>query len=281
MEEIAVPRTIDDRPEDPVRRFFRSGFTASDIAEPVISFDGERPVGEVRERMATLGLRLAGVRRDGLVRGYLRASVTGEGRCVEVMEPFDPAQVVGPATSIARAVLLLDRFDSLFVTSFGLPAGIVTRSDLEKPPARMWLFGLLTVVEQAVEADLRRRYPGTAWTALVSEGRLERARRLQSERRRRGERVDLLSCLQFGDKGYALFKDPEARDRFGFGTRVEARNAMKDLEKLRNALAHSQAIVPAYWPLVVRLTGSLDHVLELYEGTLSAGPGDTRPGATG
>ena len=265
MTEPVTPMPPEHAPEDPVRRFFRSGFTAGDIAEPMISFDAEHPVDEILTRMENLRIRIAGVRRDGLVRGYLRAGATTGGRCLDAMEAFEPGQVVGDGTPLDRVVLVLDRFDGLFVTSFGMPSGIVTRTDLEKPPARMWLFGLLTVVEQAVEAELRQRYPGTAWTALVSEGRLDRARRLQSERRRRGERVDLLSCLQFGDKGYALFKDAEARERFGFGTRVEARNTMKDLEKLRNALAHSQPIVPGYWALVVQLSGALDTVLDLYE----------------
>ncbi len=251
--------------EDPVRRFFREGFTARDLAEPLISFDGDRPAEIVRERMRALCLRVAGIRTGGHVTGFVRLEDLTGTCCAEHTRAFSDEQIVPPGASIREVVERLDAWDCLFVPSFGMVAGIITRTDMEKPPARMWLFGLLTVVEHALESALRRRYPDGSWTGLLSAGRVERARALQAERRRRGEVADLVSCLQFGDKGYALFRDPGARDRFGLASRTAAREAMRNLEMLRNALAHSQPIVTAYWENIHRFTHAIDVILELYD----------------
>jgi len=250
--------------EDSVRRFFREGFTAEDLAEPLISFDGDRPAEQVRERMQDLGLRVAGIRRGGLVAGHVRLEDLTGACCSERMRAFSEEQLILPRAPIREVVERLDGQDVLFVPSFGAVAGIVTRTDMEKPPARMWLFGMLTVVEHALESALRRRYPDDSWTELLSEGRIRRARSLKAERRRRGHHVDLVSCLQFGDKGWALFKDPEAREQFGLASRTAAREAMRNLEALRNALAHSQPIVADHWENIHRFTSALDVILELY-----------------
>jgi hypothetical protein len=70
-----------------LHRLFLEGFTAADVAEPLVSFDAERGAGEVRAFLDARGFDLVGVRVDGLVRGYAeRAALTG-GRCGDHLHP--------------------------------------------------------------------------------------------------------------------------------------------------------------------------------------------------
>jgi len=247
-----------------LRRFFYDGFTASDLAEPLISWDAQRPAAEIRALMEEACLRLAGVRHAGLVDGFLVRERLVEGACGDCSQRFEPHHLVEPRAPLHEVVRALEDHDGIFVAPFGSVAGIVTRTDLEKPQGRMWLFGLVTVVENAFTELLRSNFPGEAWKELLSPGRIQRAVTIQKERRRMGEEAELLDCLQFGDKGYALFKDPDIRQQFNFSSRQQAREVVRDVERLRNALAHTQAVVPGHWDTIVRFATALDRILALY-----------------
>jgi hypothetical protein len=264
-----------------LRRFFYDGFTASDLAEPLISWDAERSALEIRTAMEERCLRMAGVRRHGLVEGFVRREELAGGCLGDHAVAFGEHHLVDPRAPLHRVVQALEDHDGLFLAPFGSVAGIVTRTDLEKPPGRMWLFGLLTVVETAITESLRSNFPGESWTELLSPARIAKARALQQERLRMGDRSELLDCLQFGDKGYALFKDAVAREQFGFTSRRQARDVIRDIERLRNALAHTQPVVPAHWDTILRFAAALDEILELYHPPRSrhcrreeAGPGE-------
>ena len=76
----------------------------------------------------------------------------------------------------------------------------------------------------------------------VFENRLRKAASLLTERRRRGQDVRLLDCLQFSDKGQVLLKNKDIREQLEIPSRREGRARIKTLESLRNNLAHSQDI---------------------------------------
>jgi hypothetical protein len=53
--------------------------------------------------------------------------------------------------------------------------GIITRDDVQKPPVRMWLFGIVTLVEMRFAELIERHCPTAGWTKYLSEGRLQKA----------------------------------------------------------------------------------------------------------
>ena len=71
-----------------------------------------------------------------------------------------------------------------------------------------------------------------------------------------------MDCLQFGDKGHVLFKDERIRERMGFASRVRAKEVVRNLEKLRNNLAHTQDIVAENLETIVNLARAMDRVLD-------------------
>mgnify|MGYP001210699145 CR=1 FL=1 len=246
-----------------LRRLFFEGFTAMDIAEPLVSFDADSEAMSVRQFLLEKDFDLAGIRRDGLVCGYARREELASGRCGERMAPFcADSDLVSETASLVEVVRSLAINRQCFVTVLDQPAAIITLDDLEKPPMRMFLFGLVTIGEMIMTDILRARYGDGSWQGLLSPTRLAKASELQAERERRGQKVDLIDCLQYGDKGWILSYDGPFREALGFSSRREAREALKEMETLRNNLAHTQAIIPSGWQRIVIACSRMEQNLE-------------------
>ena len=167
-------------------------------------------------------------------------------------------QIMDGRAPISVMVHVLTRHEHAFVGTPDRIAGMLSREDLEKPIGRMWLFGIVTLVEFDFIRRIRARWPDDSWTALLSAGRLDKARELQAERARRGLHADLLDCLQLADKGAILIHDPEVLRDWGYRSRQSAKAGLQDIQSLRNHLAHSQAIVAHHWHQIAGLSRRLD-----------------------
>ena len=235
-----------------LRRLFLEGFTAMDIAEPLVSFDESARAEEVKVVMEKKDFDLVGVRKDGLVEGYVRREELVSGRCGQHSHPFTPDDDLVPDTAnLTDVVKSLAINKQCFVNILDRVGAIVTLSDLEKPPMRMFMFGIITLGEMVITEIIRHRYSDGSWQEFLSEQRLAKAKLLQEERQRRGQNVDLVDCLQYGDKGWIISYDEEFRQAIGVESRKEMRRAVKEMETIRNNLAHTQEIIPTGWPRII------------------------------
>ncbi len=236
---------------DAVKRVFTDAFTARDVAEPLASFDAGASAADVRAFMEARGLDVVGVRREGRAAGYVERTSLGQGACGEQLRPFDDASVVSDAAPLLTVLQELNRAPLLFVAVFGEVGGVVTRADLQKPPVRMWLFGVVTLIELRFVELIEKHCPADGWKEFLSEGRLQKAQALLAERLRRNQSLRLIDCLQFSDKGQIIARNEGLRDATVFASRRQAEEAVKQLEQLRNHLAHAQEIVSDDWTTVV------------------------------
>jgi hypothetical protein len=248
--------------EENLKRVFEEGFTVRDIASSLASFDSETPADHARAIMQDRRYRVAGVRVKGLIAGYVEADQLKGWTCGNHLQPFDEEGLLPDTASLSSAVLVLDKTEPVFIRMLGEVGGVITRSDLQKPPVRMWLFGVITILEMALVRIIENRFPDGGWKIHISENRLKKTESLMRERRRRGQDVRMIDCLQFSDKGWVLWKDPELRSGLEAQTRKEWEERVKTTESLRNNLAHSQDIVTHDWPAIVRITSSLDKMAE-------------------
>jgi hypothetical protein len=234
-----------------------------DVAEPLVSFDDTAKSADVRQFMEDMGFDLVGVRRNGLVDGYVRSVDLTSGTCGDHFHPFTPDDDLVPDTAnLIDVVKSLAINQQCFVTILDRVGAIITLRDLEKPPMRMFLFGMITIIEMKMTEFLRQRYSDNSWQGILSEKRLEMAKKLQEERIRRGQQVDLIDCLQFGDKGWIITYDEDLREALGHKSRKETRNAIKEFETLRNNLAHTQEIIPSGWERIVIACSRWENNLE-------------------
>jgi len=223
-----------------------------DVAEPLVSFDAEADAPTVQRFLIEKDFDLVGLRRDGLVCGYARREALTSGRCEDHLIQFcAESDMVPEDANLIEVVRSLGINSHCFVTVLDHPAAIITLDDLEKPPMRMFLFGMITIFEMVMTSLLRSRYADDSWQELLSDSRLAKARELKKVREHRGQKVDLIDCLQYGDKGWILSYDHEIRELMGFTSRRETREAISESEQLRNNLAHTQSIIPSGWRRIV------------------------------
>jgi hypothetical protein len=138
---------------------------------------------------------------------------------------------------------------------------VIARRDLQKPPLRMWLFGAITVLDTNLTWAVEELFPGDAWQGQITPGRLEKAVALRDERTRRGSECSLADCLQLKDKADILVSDPACLGLLGLASRREADRLTRDVEKLRNHLAHAQELEPTHLATASRLASYLHTIL--------------------
>ncbi len=245
-----------------LRRTFRDAFGAEHVAEPLVSYDFDQSAQAVAALMLARDFDVAGVRFGGVVGGWVRRSELVDGHLDDHVHDLDSDLVVSARLPLAELVPRLADREFLFVSVFGAVGGIVTTADLQKAPVRMWLFGVLTLIESQLEREVRTRFPDGSWRDLLSTARVERAQQLQLERERRNERLDLIDCLSFGDKAWVLSKVPEVLEQLEIPSRRAARERVKELEQLRNRLAHGHDVVAQDLPVMARLATRLERLLE-------------------
>jgi hypothetical protein len=254
LKPIAVPITA--------LRVFERAFTAQDIAEPLLSFDSDRPAQDVAAAMKEARVEVAGMRRKGALCGFVEAAGLGHGFCEEFRREFVESQVVVMGSFLTDVIEVLTCHDWCFVSAFGTVTGVISRRDVQKPAVRMWLFGIITVAELEFTERVRQKWPDESWVGVLSHQRVEQARRLRAERERRKESCQLLDCLQLGDKLEILVSDREALAELGIFTPSAAKRASKQIESLRNSLAHAQGFAQQDWPQIVRLARRIEEMTQ-------------------
>lgn len=129
------------------------------------------------------------------------------------------------------------------------------------------MFGLISVLESVLREIIRRSIP--EWEESLSKERLEAAQKLYELKIARSEDIDLIQCLQLGDLG-SVFSKNQRFKRFGPSlSRKVYDDRIRNIGKLRDALAHSQDILPFAWEEIADLIGFIRNVLEFEHPTTS------------
>ncbi|MEA3242180.1 MAG: HD domain-containing protein [Pseudomonadota bacterium] len=133
--------------EQHFKRMFMEIFTAKDIAEGLLSFDAGSECAGVKTVLERGRKTVASVRVNGEVQGYLRLSDLEAGQCADCFRHFTVDQVLSGSAALSDVIHVLTRHDYCFVTMLGNVSGVISRDDINKPMVRMWLFGIVTMIE--------------------------------------------------------------------------------------------------------------------------------------
>jgi hypothetical protein len=162
------------------------------------------------------------------------------------------------------AILRLKDEKTILVLENETACGVITRDDLHKPAVRMWLFGMLTMVDANVTETIGILYPGDKWASLLPEGRVAKARSLCDERKRIGQPCPLIDCLHLVDKFTIVAKDDEHLKVLGYESRRKFTRRVKALEDLRNALVHRHrfSFDERFWDVMTLIAVGHDDILQ-------------------
>ncbi|MDA7871460.1 hypothetical protein N9B08_03375 [Akkermansiaceae bacterium] len=245
-----------------LHRIFEQSITVRDIAEPLASFDKDYSSDSTLEFMTSKGFDVVGVRCDGNVKGYVLKEDLSSGTIGEHLRQLEENIILDENAPMLRALEALAMRRWILIRSFGSPGGIVTRGDLQKAPMRMWLFGLISLLEMQMLRTIRAIYEEDRWwTKHLSEKRILNAKKLFGQRHERGEEIHLSDCLQIVDKATIFKKDETLFQLTGCSTKREWQSFTKKIESLRNNLAHSNDLATSSWPEIAELAMKIEQLL--------------------
>lgn len=243
-----------------LHRIFTQSITVREIAEPLATFDRNHPADEVREFMEKRDFDVVGILDRGTVSGYAQRRKLAQGVLGNFADSFRDDEVVDETESLLAALKVLQHRNWLFVRFLGKPSGIITRGDLQKAPIRMWIFGLVTLLEMQMLRCIRRFHPDESWKTFLNGDSISLAQEKLRKLRSRNEATCLDDCLSLDDKA-RIFKAskpllkltdaPNGTDWWNFACR---------LRDLRNDLAHAGDLSPENWS---RLSTDVERVEKL------------------
>ncbi len=148
--------------------------------------------------------------------------------------PLSEGDLMGVDASILDFIKDADSKPRRLVISGDKIVGFVTLSDLQKLPVRAALFALITGLEITMYETIKQKYPtGEEWKQhLTVQRRKSIKERIDNSAKGDGF-VDDLLFTQFCDKRDIIIKS------FPFSRKKELRIQLKDIEKLRDKLAHA------------------------------------------
>ncbi len=226
-----------------VKALFGRGITVSAIMERLLSARADADAAETAGIMKLRDFDVVGVINTETkeVIGYVTAKDLDTGSVRDTVSEITPKDLVAESTPLAAVYDILEQNNHVFVLSENTVTGIVTRADLNKPPARIYVFALVSLVEMHLGYWIRSVYGEEGWHQQIKEKRLQAAQAFQEERRRRKQDLTLVECLQYADKRDLVVSNKGLRKRLGMGSKGSAERMLSLGEKLRNDVAHSQS----------------------------------------
>lgn len=228
--------------------FFKNHLPVRAIAEELVVFKPETYLSE----MANRNFQTAVVATPA---GLMKFDV-GDDRPIEI--PGDA--VFSLQTPLFQVFPNIAEKRRVFLRSGGRVTHIATRSDLDKIPVRLALFGFVSVLETVLKEMVRTFVP--KWEQSLSSERLAAARKLYRMKRSRSEEIDLVQCLHLADLGSVFSKEKRYRIFGNHLSRKAFDDTIRDVGKLRDALAHSQDMLPFEWREISELISFILRVLD-------------------
>ena len=230
-----------------MRHLLKERFQALDIARPLLFF----------EEMPVIGTYVNGygvLLENGQPSAYFNLNSSDR-----IPQEFTHAICLDQQVSLLDALHHLAENDVVFLKTLDQVNAYITADDVQKAPVRMWLFGLLTIVEMFLTELIKENFKDERWRQNISSSRYDKTVQTLEERRRRGQQPDFVNCLQLSDKIEIVAKDEKVRTEYDLGSKTQLRKNGKLLEQLRNSLAHSQPIED--WQVVLIFVKRIDKIL--------------------
>jgi predicted transcriptional regulator len=257
-------KQLKSRSQD-LRSLFENNITIEYVAEPLKAVSAESEVTEVLHWMRAKDFDVVGVEIGDTITGYVERSSLMQvksGKCSDYQRVFHHTELIAISTPLIKLLPILQQTPRLFVLDCNQVSGIITCGDLQKAPARMLLFGLVTLLEMNLLRLVRLYYPQDSWQKILKPERLQVAQRLWRESQERNEATDLLDYLQFCDKRELVLNQPELLQQLELKSKRSGERFLKSAEQLRNRLAHAQNLVGgSSWIELISLAGAMEKFL--------------------
>jgi hypothetical protein len=249
-----------------LRSLFEKNITVNSISEVLATCNARDDAQQIRDQMVLKDYDVIGVEENGMVIGYVLREDLGAGTCKEYFRSFSPSDLVSDSTPLLQTLFIFKDTDRLFIIEGNRITKVVTLADLQKPPIRMLLFGVISVLEMHLYRIISEYFAEDSWKSHLSTKRIQLAEELFLQRKARNEAIKLSDCLQLCDKRDIVLNEQPLRELLGIESKSKGKDFFKKLEILRNNLAHSQDLnTQNSWNEMISLIEQTENVLEQCE----------------
>ncbi|MBW7990817.1 MAG: hypothetical protein FVQ84_12490 [Planctomycetes bacterium] len=151
---------------------------------------------------------------------------------------FEPLDIVSDTAPLRSVMPLFREKERVFVLENTVIRSIITKADLQKQPIRIFIFGLISLLEMHFVSLVEKYYADGSWKKQLSKDRLDQAEEVFNHRKERNQEISLLNCIQFCDRGSLIRKCTKLSQKL-FDSNTNARRLLSRITKLRNNLAHA------------------------------------------
>lgn len=172
------------------------------------------------------------VRANGVIIGCVWRSSCRAGRVSEYVQPLTESLLVSAYLPLTQFIPIIAETSHRLVLHGASIRGIVTWSDLQKLPVRLFAFSLITHLEMVMAQTIRARFThDEEWLQMISPGRRQHIEEKRQALQRKNLEPPLIELTDFCDKRDILAK------RLKPGKQFLAE--LKAIEALRNTTAHA------------------------------------------
>lgn len=219
------------------------GITAKSIASSISSSapESNRKVGEVRAFMKQSGFDRVAIAQSAHIIGYvdiehLNDCKTGDPIGVHA-RPFEPRLLVSDETPLPVVLRRMKDQPAVFLVGSDGIDGIITHADLEKQCMRVYLFGLVSLLEQELCKTMEELSCQAVLDAIYNSSARDRFERDFNQKRTAGDELAPIYYATLGTKRDLILADDKYWKSMGSIRRVVAEKLASVLD-LRNALDH-------------------------------------------
>ncbi|MBC8213094.1 MAG: hypothetical protein H8E71_00415 [Candidatus Marinimicrobia bacterium] len=250
-----------------LRKIFKNSITVKDISSKFAYKDGDEKVKFIKNVLITNDYDVMGI-KSGSTSGYILINdlTSNIGKIIKYIRHFEPSELISETTPLVDIFQLLKEKERIFVLSKNKIDRIVTRSDLQKAPVRMLIFGFISILEMYFLSIIKKSYQNESWIQYLTEKRVENAKIVHSLRKEKNEALELVDCIQISDKRDLLLNNKALLEHIGFNSKTSFDKFMKKVEKIRDKIAHSHMIDSGMsWRDVIDTTIRIDWIIEKLE----------------
>lgn len=224
-----------------LKQIFIDNVTAKSIYEPLLCCPADSDSNAAKEALKTRDFDVAGIktRKDGEVIGYVMRDEIGTGEFKSYMRNIAHELIMSDSTPIAEIFSVLSKNNFAFVMYGNAITGIITKADMNKPPIRIYIFGIISLLEMHLNSWITHYYKDESWISQVPVDKMDEAKKIYEQRKGNNQDLTILECLQLSSKRELLSISCDFLTTFSF-SKNKFETLLNRAETLRNELVHSQ-----------------------------------------
>ena len=177
-----------------LKKIFVDNVIAKSIFEPLLCCPADSMAEHAKDALKIREFDVAGVKEseDGVLKGYVVTNELVDGELKKYVKPIAHELLISDSSAIADIFVALTKRDFAFVLYGKHIIGIITKADINKPPVRIYLFGMISLFEMYLNAWVNHYYPDDMWKGVLSAKRMKAACEIYDKRKVNNQDLSLL-----------------------------------------------------------------------------------------